>query len=454
MKTSLRVKIMISFSTLLFVLAFSLAYVSDKIFIEQFSSYMMSVKKQITNSILHDTEMVYFENEDPQRDDFLDVARRAFEAGIVYSYKSSNGVSYVCNGGECGDVIGLDDISKSDENVYYTEEFEITFDGSVVGTVKLGYYETFLFSDFEVGIVDMVRKSYIYVAFIFFTITLLASFIFAKSISKPLQKVSEKARQLKRGNYGTYIENTSSTLEIIDVVEALNSLSSALEKQSQIKKQMASNYAHEIRTPLSSISSTLEGVFDGVIEFDTKRKEILLAEVERLSTMVNKLDNISQYESKSLILNRTKFKVADLINEIYALVEGDFKFKNISFNIENNLCKQSELLFADREKIKQVLLNLISNSLKYTNDNGSVIIKLKYIAHRHHITVVDNGIGIEEKEYEHIFEHLYRVDKSRVRTTTGYGIGLSIVKDIVEAHSGQITVNSIVGEKTEFCIIL
>ncbi len=454
MNMSLKIKLMISFSTLLLLLTVSLIYVTDKVFVDEFSSYMSNVKEQVAANVVHETEMLYYDGNEPTSSDFYMIGEKALETGILYSYQLTSGEEVICEGSYCIDGDPQVINRPTTDEVMFEEQVDVIINGKNYGTVTLGYYEKFLFSDFEVNLVDSVRNSHVYVGGFFFSIALLVALIFAKTISKPLQQVNENASQMIKGKYTVPIETNTTTTEIVEVVDTLNQLRESLQNQEKIKKQMADNYAHEIRTPLSSISSTLEGISDGIIELDEKRINILIREVERLTAMINNLDNLSRYNTKELVISRSKFNLVELINDIYSLFESDFKQKHVSFTITNTVSDCRSVIFADKEKIRSVFVNLISNAYKYTNENDQVEVVIAFINNRHQIKVIDNGIGIEAKELPHIFEHLYRIDKSRVKSVPGFGIGLSVVKDIVEAHSGKVEVTSVVGEKTVFTVTL
>ncbi len=454
MNMSIKIKLMISFSTLLLLLTVSLIYVTDSIFVSKFSTYMSNIKEQIATNIIFETEQLFINNENPSKEELYEISQKSLEAGILYTFKNPSDEKIICESAYCiGGVPQITNRASSDE-ILLSDTFEIVVDGNSYGFVELEYYENFLFSNFEIDLVRSVRNSHMYVGLVFFSIALLLAIIIAKTLSRPLQQVSNTATQMIDGKYSSKILTNTNTKEVIELVDTLNRLRETLLNQERIKKQMAENYAHEIRTPLTSISSTLEGIQDGVIELDAKRIDILISEVERLNSIVNNLDSLSKYNTKEIVISRSKFNLVELIQDVYSLFESDFKQKRVSFKVTNTISECRATIFADKEKIKSVFVNLISNAYKYTNENDSVEVVVSYINNRHQIKIIDSGIGIEESELTHIFEHLYRVDKSRVKTVPGFGIGLSVVKDIVDAHSGNVEVTSVVGEKTIFTVTL
>ncbi|HHY78346.1 MAG TPA: two-component sensor histidine kinase, partial [Clostridiales bacterium] len=157
-----------------------------------------------------------------------------------------------------------------------------------------------------------------------------------------------------------------------------------------------------------------------------------------------------KYESGALTLDKTEFNLKELVKRVVGNFEKEFLSKNIQ--LELKLDKQ--IIKADRDKISQMIVNLISNALKYTNAGGKVIIELTGDNNKAELAVIDNGIGIAEEDLPYIFERFYRADKSRTRLTGGAGIGLAITKAIVEAHKGTIEVESEINVGTKFKVIL
>lgn len=451
MLLSLKTKLIVAFASILLLLTISLIYITNNAFIGEFEVYMSDIQKVIAKQIVHDTEMLYYDGTPPTEQELKKIGNEAIESGIAYTYLENDKEVFECLDNTC-------EYKQSEtvdgEEVYSEEAFPIIYDSENVGEVKLKFYSDFYYSEFEVGFIDSIQSTHVTIAVVFFSIAILAALVFSKSISDPIKQVSDKAKLMKNGDYKHSIKTNTTTKEVVELVDALNNLSKSLTNQERIKKQMAENYAHEIRTPLSSISTTFEGVSDGIIKLDKRKIDSLLNEINRLSLMVDQLDNISKFNSKDVVIKRTKFNIHFLVNDVALLLENDFKTKNIDLKIVNNLSTCNEIIFADKDKINGVLINLLTNACKYSNENDSVVVKLEYIDNKHHISVIDTGIGIEKAEIPLIFEHLYRIDKSRVHSVKGYGVGLSVVKGIVDAHGGKIIVNSIVGEGTEFKIIL
>jgi len=194
----------------------------------------------------------------------------------------------------------------------------------------------------------------------------------------------------------------------------------------------------------------MEAMIDGIWEPDAERLKSCHEEIMRIKRLVGDLEKLAKYESENLVLTKTSFDISELIRHIIRNYETDFAHKGIDIEFIG----EKETVTADKDKISQAIINLLSNALKYTQQGGFVQIVVKGTEEVTEIIVRDTGIGITPEDLPHIFERFYRADKSRNRLTGGAGIGLTITKAIIDAHKGKIQVNSTVNEGTEFIISL
>ena len=230
-----------------------------------------------------------------------------------------------------------------------------------------------------------------------------------------------------------------------------------MKKRESFRREFIGNLAHEIKTPLFTTQSYILTLLDGAIDDKSVNKKYLKTAskaVERLNLIVKDLDLITKIESGESNLNKTKFDIIDLINNIFEMLEFSAKKKNIRFTVE----KESDLntkVNADKEKIEQVLTNLIDNSVKYGKENGTTEVVVQNLNESKTIVrITDNGFGLEQENYTRIFERFFRVDKSGNRNSGGSGLGLSIVKHIIDAHNEKIYVESELGVGSEFSFSL
>ena len=234
------------------------------------------------------------------------------------------------------------------------------------------------------------------------------------------------------------------------LIKSINNLSAKLEEQENLRKRLTTDISHELRTPLTSIQTHLEAMIDGIWEPDTERLNSVNGEVIRLTNLVNQLQNLAKFDSEKSKLNLAKVNVKNLIMNVVYNNQGKALEKNI--NIECDL--ESIDSYLDKDKISQVIVNLLSNAIRYTNNGGKIFISSYKENNNLKIQFKDNGIGIPKENIKYIFERFYRVDESRSKNTGGIGVGLTIVKSIIDLHQGTIEVRSELNKGSEFIVIL
>lgn len=228
---------------------------------------------------------------------------------------------------------------------------------------------------------------------------------------------------------------------------------SRLTEWQEYRRRFIGDIAHELKTPIFNIQGYLDTLSDGAIDDLSIRDKYLnraVRNVSRLNTILEGLDAISRLESGTLVLEIQKFDIKMLVEEVFEDLEFKAKKRNITLEFKSG-ADPSKMVEADRESIRQVLTNLITNSIKYGNDDGATRVGIYDMDKNLLIEVGDNGIGIPEDHLERVFDRFFRVDKSRSRNLGGgSGLGLSIVKHIMEAHNQSVNVRSTHGVGSTF----
>jgi signal transduction histidine kinase len=281
-------------------------------------------------------------------------------------------------------------------------------------------------------------------------LALVFGYIIAKTISTPISRVINTAEMISKGRYDDRSSEISNIREIAQLTCTVNNLAESLEKQEKLRKRLTADVAHELRTPLATLQSHIEAMIDGIWEVDTKRLNSLQEEITRLGRMVGDLEKLTKFESENMTLDKSEFDIFELIKSILINFEGDYSNKDIEVSLNGGAVS----VFADRDKISQVIINLVSNAIKYTNRGGNIHFTIDDNEGNAVVSISDTGIGISQEDQQHIFERFYRADTSRSRHTGGSGIGLTIAKTIIEAHKGTISVESYIGKGTRFTIRL
>lgn len=330
------------------------------------------------------------------------------------------------------------------------ENFPALQNNEIIGSISIGYYGPYFLSEADFQFLDSLNKILIGIGIFSLIISIITGVIFANRLSHPIINTIGASKRISDGDYSVRIDEQTNTKEVNDLIGSINHLAESLESQEMLRRRLTADMAHELRTPLTSVQTHIEAMIEGVWDPTTERLQSCYDEMTRITKLVSNLENLAKLENDTLKLNKTNFNIFELTSKIIGNFETETVMKKQSVSILGNCCD----IFADKDQISQVLVNLLSNALKYSPENGKIILNISETEDVVKLSIKDNGIGIGEDEIPYIFERLYRGDLSRNRMTGGTGIGLSIVKSIIMAHGGSITVESQPGNGTEFTIVL
>jgi len=263
------------------------------------------------------------------------------------------------------------------------------------------------------------------------------SFILARRLMRPLSGLAKATHQLAAGTFTARVE-VASRDEFGQLARDFNSLALALEKSELTRRQWVADISHELRTPLAILRGETEALQDGIRQPGQDTFHSLHGEVLRLSRLVDDLYQVSLSDVGALSYRKTELDLGDVLQETVALYRPRFMSKEISLDLELLVTKPAAV-FGDPERLHQLFANLLDNALKYTDSGGKVQISLQ--RHEHVVTIdfQDSAPGVSEEELGRLFDRLYRVESSRNRSTGGAGLGLTICRNVVEAHGGSMS---------------
>jgi len=284
-------------------------------------------------------------------------------------------------------------------------------------------------------------------------VAFVVSFFLTRQILKPIKKMRTAAKSIASGNFNQRIPVTSSD-EIGQLAESFNSMTVSLNELENMRSSFVSDVSHELRTPMTTISGFVEGVLDGTIPEDDKKKYLttVLEETKRLSRLVNELLEASRLEQGKIKIEKKSIDINRLVAESAFSYEQQLLEKKINVNLE--LEGEECFAFADKDSIKRVLINLLDNAIKFTPDGGDISIETRTASKKVYVSIQNSGDGISEEDLRHIWERFYKTDKSRSEDKKGAGLGLHIVKTIITQHGGEIFAESEVGKFAKFTFIL
>ena len=272
----------------------------------------------------------------------------------------------------------------------------------------------------------------------------------AKKLSSPIVTINDFTKEIAKGRYSSLSLEETGIREIDDLLVSVNDLSLQLQHQQKIRNRLSSDIAHEIRTPLTTLKGNIEAMIDGVWEISEERLYRCYEEVSRITRLIGEIDRINELESQESQLQKTTFDLTELAQQIV----DNFQPMLVENKLNCSVSGDRVFISADRDKIHQVLTNLLANAIKFTPSGGRIDLYVSQSKGTTSFRIIDNGQGIPPEEVGQIFERFYMAEPSRNSKLGGQGIGLSIVKGIVNAHQGTISVDSIYGKGTTFTINL
>ena len=286
------------------------------------------------------------------------------------------------------------------------------------------------------------------------------SFWIYRGVISPLEQLKKATQNIKEGNldYELKVREKDEFGQLcLDFEEMRQRLKDNAEEKLQYdreSKELISNISHDLKTPITAIKGYVEAMYDGTIppELHEKYLKIILFETERLTDLTSDLLTLNEFDTKELLLDKTRFDIQEVIKNTAASFEGVCTPKHIS--IELLLLPDTVRVYADRRKIQQVLYNLLDNAVKFSENESTITVEVTEKNDKIFISVKDRGIGIPRKELNKIWERFYKSDVSRGKDKKGTGLGLSIVKEVIQAHDEHINVISTEGVGTEFIFSL
>lgn len=295
-----------------------------------------------------------------------------------------------------------------------------------------------------------IKSSILIAVLISITIGIIIALILSTNITNPIKQISDATLKIKDGDYNINLKD-SKIIELENLQNNIKYLSINLKNQKFVRKQYAQDISHELRTPITNLQLYIEAIKDGVIDADEQTLTSLLEEIHRLEGLVVNLNKSFNDNSEYLKINKKEFNLSEHINSLLDTVKPRLNKLDISLIEE---IKDGIIINSDKDKISQIVQNLVSNAIKAIKDDGLIRVSLSEDKNKIYLVVKDNGVGISDEKKEAIFERFYRIDDARNTKLNGHGLGLSITKNFVESLGGKIKLKSKLGKGSTFSVIL
>lgn len=314
----------------------------------------------------------------------------------------------------------------------------------------IGYVFMFQNTDSIHALMERLNKHFLIVGFVSGLVTIAVIIVLSKKLARPLIQMKEATLKMSNGDFSVVL-STNGRDELSDLAIAIQHLSEDLNHLRQDRKDFLSNIAHELRTPLTFIKGYADVLYKRSLTEQDRQKYlgIIIEETNRLSLLIKDLFDLAKMDENSFMIEKECLQLNTFLANIEEKLSPAFQEKHLYFNVH---CEEELTLMADAARLEQILMNLLNNALSYCASGDAISVLAMRQDDLVTIIVKDTGKGIPKKDLPHIFERFYRVEKSRSRALGGVGLGLSIVKELVQAHGGEITAQSKENKGTTFIL--
>lgn len=327
----------------------------------------------------------------------------------------------------------------------------VTYGGQEVGSVRIWIYGSdVLMNRLDIAFRDNTYHALLMAGATSVIVATLVGLWFSRSLIRPVRKISAAAQEISEGNLSARTGMRGGN-ELSRLGEQFDAMAESIEKDRQMEMQLTSDVAHELRTPLMAIQATVEAMLDGVYDTDPEHLSLIESEVRRLSRLVDALLKLSRLERRSQPMNEEVCDVGELAEAV--VVSHEMLVQDSGLKIEAHV-EGTVKAVCDKDMIKQAVANLVSNAVRYTPEGGRIDVTVRRENGWAVIDVSDTGIGLSPEEEKMVFSRFWRADSDRGRKSGGLGIGLSVVKEIVSQHKGQIKAKGEKGVGSTFTIML
>ena len=461
MKRTIKWQLLLSFVSLSFILVGAFSWITLNLLESHFAEYVRERQESELEEYSTDLENLYQQNgtweENSQA--IQRVGRNALQQSVIVRIFDEDGqLLWSPSASEEEDaknkvqdhLLHMEQMVGGMESDYVQSRSPL-YDGTEeIGMMEIQSVGPYAYTEHDALFISDMESKLVLVAFFSLLIPLFFALLVAKKLSSPIVTINDFTKEIAKGRYSSLSLEETGIREIDDLLVSVNDLSLQLQYQQKIRNRLSSDIAHEIRTPLTTLKGNIEAMIDGVWEISEERLYRCYEEVSRITRLIGEIDRINELESQESQLQKTTFDLTELAQQIV----DNFQPMLVENKLNCSVSGDRVFISADRDKIHQVLTNLLANAIKFTPSGGRIDLNISQRKGTASFRIIDSGQGIPPEEVGQIFERFYMAEPSRNSKLGGQGIGLSIVKGIVNAHQGTISVDSIYGKGTTFTINL
>lgn len=461
MKRTIKWQLLLSFVSLSFILVGAFSWITLNLLESHFADYVRERQESELEEYSTDLENLYQQNgtweENSQA--IQRIGRNALQQSVIVRIFDEDGqLLWSPSASEEEDaknkvqdhLLHMQQMVGGMESEYVQSRSPL-YDGTEeIGIMEIQSVGPYAYTEHDALFISDMESKLVFVAFISLLIPLFFALVVSKKLSSPIVTINDFTQKIAKGRYSSLSLEETGIREIDDLLVSVNDLSLQLQHQQKIRNRLSSDIAHEIRTPLTTLKGNIEAMIDGVWEISEERLYRCYEEISRITRLIGEIDRINELESQESQLQKTTFDLTELAQQIV----DNFQPMLVENKLNCSVSGDRVFISADRDKIHQVLTNLLANAIKFTPSGGRIDLYVSQSKGTASFRIIDNGQGIPPDEVGQIFERFYMAEPSRNSKLGGQGIGLSIVKGIVNAHQGTISVDNIYGKGTTFTINL
>jgi len=358
--------------------------------------------------------------------------------GLTYGYKRTHLPEYIYDSfDENGRLYHVGTLGTFQETPHYTcGKYIEADDGSILGAVFVSAP-----SDSVMELINTTLNIFYVITCVVLVLGVIISYFLARSLSKPLRQISQAAKDFARGDFDVRVPETR-TDEIGALARNFNSMGESISKLEQMRASFIANISHELKTPMTTIAGFADGILDGVIPPEKERDylEIISNDTKRLSRLVVRMLEASRISSGEIVMHPTVFELNETISRTLLEMEQRIEQKNLTVNVR--FADDETYVTADADYMAQVVYNLIDNACKYVEIGGFIDVKTEKTGHNIEVTIANSGRDIPSEQQKYIFDRFYKVDQARSKDANSAGLGLFLVKTILNMHGQSIRLTS------------
>lgn len=315
--------------------------------------------------------------------------------------------------------------------------------------LQIGRAKDPLYDIANANFVKTLNIVYVFSFAVAMIVAFFAAWILSKKFNKPIMQLKENVNHISMNRYDRMKKCNTKAKELRELSEDIENLAIQIQKEDSMRKRLSNDIVHELKTPIAVLSTNIEAILDGVYKADEERMVVLLNQINRLTRLVNNLSELTLIETDYKEIKKEAVNISGILEDIHTIYLPAATDKKIMMykEIEKNI-----FINGNEDKLLQLFVNVVSNALKYTDEQGEIYIRVFIKGMEVICEIEDTGMGIDEKDQPFIFNRFYRSDESRSRETGGSGIGLAIAKAVVSAHDGEIKLESKKGIGTKISI--